>query len=233
MVDEVLAVGDAEFQKKAIGKMQEVSQGGGRTVLFVSHNMAAIRNLCKHCILLKNGLLENAGDTNDIVSEYISGHRRNLTKDLSLWKDRQGNGVVKFKRAYVTDTDGKDISMLLTGSDVVFNFEVEAVRQADIDLGFSFTTIDDVMVSNLYSSWQHKTLPVKKGTSIISCTVRDFPFALNELFVRGVINVEKELSDWPSCHLIKLQIEEGDFYHTGNLTQKGNHFLFRGEWNMK
>ena len=73
VVDEVLAVGDAEFQKKAIGKMQEVSQGGGRTVLFVSHNMTAVRSLCKSGIILENGLLKTQGFCEDIVSEYLRG----------------------------------------------------------------------------------------------------------------------------------------------------------------
>lgn len=71
VVDEVLAVGDAEFQKKAIGKMQDVSKGYGRTVLFVSHNMDSIRSLCKHGILLKNGMVEYTGEVNDVVDRYI------------------------------------------------------------------------------------------------------------------------------------------------------------------
>ena len=70
VVDEVLAVGDAEFQKKAIGKMKEVSQGGGRTVLFVSHNMAAIRSLCRNGIVLKNGMIDYVGDADECVSYY-------------------------------------------------------------------------------------------------------------------------------------------------------------------
>ncbi len=73
VVDEVLAVGDAEFQKKAIGKMQDVSQGSGRTVLFVSHNMASIRTLCKHCVLLENGSVKKTGDVKDVCDLYIKG----------------------------------------------------------------------------------------------------------------------------------------------------------------
>ena len=72
VVDEVLAVGDAEFQKKAIGKMQSVSQGEGRTVLFVSHNMDSIRNLCKTGVLLENGQVKLRGDIDDVVSAYVS-----------------------------------------------------------------------------------------------------------------------------------------------------------------
>ena len=71
VVDEVLAVGDAEFQKKAIGKMKDVSQGGGRTVLFVSHNMAAVRKLCKSGIVLKNGCVDFVGTSDECVNYYI------------------------------------------------------------------------------------------------------------------------------------------------------------------
>ena len=71
VVDEVLAVGDAEFQKKAIGKMQDVSRGEGRTVLFVSHNMASIRVLCNHGVLLENGMIKSLGKIEDIVDQYL------------------------------------------------------------------------------------------------------------------------------------------------------------------
>lgn len=73
VVDEVLAVGDAEFQKKAIGKMQDVSKGEGRTVLFVSHNMTSIKSLCKHGVILQNGMLIDQGEIDPIVSHYLRG----------------------------------------------------------------------------------------------------------------------------------------------------------------
>jgi len=72
VVDEVLAVGDAEFQKKAIGKMQDVSRGEGRTVLFVSHNMAAVKSLCTRGIIIKNGLIDYIGDINSTVERYLT-----------------------------------------------------------------------------------------------------------------------------------------------------------------
>lgn len=71
VVDEVLAVGDAEFQKKAIGKMQDVSKGEGRTVLFVSHNMASIRALCNHGVLLDKGIVKYTGEINSVVDNYV------------------------------------------------------------------------------------------------------------------------------------------------------------------
>jgi lipopolysaccharide transport system ATP-binding protein len=72
VVDEVLAVGDAEFQKKAVGKMQDISHQQGRTVLFVSHNMGAVANLCTRSIILQNGSILSSGNTNDIIDKYIS-----------------------------------------------------------------------------------------------------------------------------------------------------------------
>jgi lipopolysaccharide transport system ATP-binding protein len=72
VVDEVLAVGDAEFQKKAIGKMQDVSRGEGRTVLFVSHNMASMQRLCKRGILLENGLVKYDGEISDTIHRYLA-----------------------------------------------------------------------------------------------------------------------------------------------------------------
>ena len=73
VVDEVLAVGDAEFQKKAIGKMQDVSRGEGRTVLFVSHNMTSIKSLCKRGVILRNGMLVDDGDVDTVVTHYLRG----------------------------------------------------------------------------------------------------------------------------------------------------------------
>lgn len=73
VVDEVLAVGDAEFQKKAIGKMKDVSQGDGRTVLFVSHNMASVKSLCNKGVLLENGMVKQSGPIDSIVANYLRG----------------------------------------------------------------------------------------------------------------------------------------------------------------
>jgi len=99
VVDEVLAVGDAEFQKKAIGKMQDISNTDGRTVLFVSHDMTAIRNLCPTTIMLKNGSIFKIGQTDDVIDEYlkvsVSEHSDNLAKskfikEISLEKNSIG-----------------------------------------------------------------------------------------------------------------------------------------------
>lgn len=79
LVDEVLAVGDASFQRKCLGKMDEVAKKQGRTVLFVSHNMTAIQNLCERCILLENGAIKKQGKTDEVISYYLSQTNGNAT----------------------------------------------------------------------------------------------------------------------------------------------------------
>lgn len=94
VVDEVLAVGDAEFQRKALGKMKDVSQGNGRTVLFVSHNMAAIKSLCSRGVVLNNGMVAFDGDTQSAVDHYLE---RNLVFETGRIRDS-----IKFKKDYIT-----------------------------------------------------------------------------------------------------------------------------------
>ncbi|HXA02453.1 MAG TPA: ABC transporter ATP-binding protein [Cytophagaceae bacterium] len=90
IVDEVLAVGDAEFQKKAIGKMQDVTTKQGRTVLFVSHNMNSVISLCTSCMMLKNGLIHSTGKVENVVNEYL---QLNSTNQTSLfWDENSGPG---------------------------------------------------------------------------------------------------------------------------------------------
>lgn len=97
VVDEVLAVGDAEFQKKAIGKMQDLSIGQGRTVLFVSHNMGSVQSLCTRAILLENGALTFNGSTEETISKYLTGNKESVS-DLSNVKDRSGAGNITFTK---------------------------------------------------------------------------------------------------------------------------------------
>lgn len=97
VVDEVLAVGDAEFQKKAIGKMQDISSGEGRTVLFVSHNMNSVQSLCTRALLLENGKIKSEGNTEKVISKYLKGSKESLT-DLSQIEDRKGEGKIIFTK---------------------------------------------------------------------------------------------------------------------------------------
>ena len=105
VVDEVLAVGDAEFQKKAIGKMQDISSQGGRTVLFVSHDMAAIQNLCSKVIILNDGRLTFNGATDDGILEYGQSKEKKYTFSRSEQNfDKLKN--IEIRNIFFSDTNG-------------------------------------------------------------------------------------------------------------------------------
>ena len=145
VVDEVLAVGDAEFQKKAIGKMQDISSGGGRTVLFVSHNMAAVKRLCKRGIVLENGMVKYTGTINDAVEQYIAGSA-SLSSNVyfdDLTK-APGNENIRIRSFEVTPCSGKVVNV---ESGIHFklvfqNYKPNIILDATMEL----RTLDEVIV---------------------------------------------------------------------------------------
>lgn len=145
VVDEVLAVGDAEFQKKAIGKMQDVSKGEGRTVLFVSHNMASVKKLCRTGLLLENGMIKKQGLINEIVDYYIGegGHLENqYFEDLSV---APGNDVIRIKSFEIKASNGQDHIDIESGISFVLKF-LCCKEKSMLDVNFLVTTMDDVPV---------------------------------------------------------------------------------------
>ncbi|WP_018478900.1 ABC transporter ATP-binding protein [Pontibacter roseus] len=111
IVDEVLAVGDADFQKKCLGKMKDVSRGHGRTILFVSHNMQAVNTLCDRAIWLNKGILKEIGPSTTVANKYIASMQKfNLSQSWENLKDAPGNDLVRFKHVelipHIEETDG-------------------------------------------------------------------------------------------------------------------------------
>lgn len=117
VVDEVLAVGDAEFQKKAIGKMQDVSKGEGRTVLFVSHNMTSIKSLCKTGVLLENGTLREIGDIDPIVTHYLRGDSA-IANYKSFAQPLKGSGGFELLEIGVRPQGGQFTDLTRVSDDV-------------------------------------------------------------------------------------------------------------------
>ena len=111
VVDEVLAVGDVEFQKKAIGKMQDVSKGRGRTVLFVSHNMTSVKNLCQTGLILNHGMIEYQGNIQSTIERYLTNQKDMSSTPLEAISDRKGNGLLRITNIQLLDKDGnsKDV----------------------------------------------------------------------------------------------------------------------------
>jgi lipopolysaccharide transport system ATP-binding protein len=103
MIDEVLAVGDMEFQKKCLGKMKEVSNEQGRTILLVSHNMNYISSICTKCILLDHGRIKEAGSANQVIGSYITQIEQRSSHYIWPETDRPGNDIVKLESVRIVD----------------------------------------------------------------------------------------------------------------------------------
>lgn len=126
VVDEVLAVGDASFQKRCLGKMQEVS-AGGRTVLFVSHNMPAVKSLCSRAILLEQGRLTCDGTVDEVVAAYLFNRCANVeSREISDAAPRLGTGEVRIRSVRLTDLSGQDVTELYFGQPFRVSFVCEA-----------------------------------------------------------------------------------------------------------
>ncbi len=230
VVDEVLAVGDAEFQKKAIGKMQDISKGDGRTVLFVSHDMTAIQYLCKKCIVLEKGILVNNCETDLAISYYLK--KASNIKDLSQIKERSGNGKVKVKEIliYGISKEFKPqsatpfvIKVLL---DNPFKYSSKEIR---IDL-----KIDDfkgrrvLWLSNYVI--EHKTI---SNVKFLIFSIPKLMLNSGTYYLSSDLYVDNSRSDWLQ-NAVKFDVMEGDFYRSGKRVPiEESSFLLDFELHMK
>jgi homopolymeric O-antigen transport system ATP-binding protein len=137
IIDEVLAVGDSAFQKKCLNKMEGVAKEG-RTVLFVSHNMGMVSELCSKCIRLSNGEIVDSGETKEVVGEYISGNSVSGRIDLRNWsKGRTGNGPMQILHLSTTDRTGEIKSQFSFGEPITFNIGISARPDTECIIGLS------------------------------------------------------------------------------------------------
>ena len=145
VVDEVLAVGDAEFQKKAIGKMQDVSKGEGRTVLFVSHNMASVKQLCKSGVLLENGCLKFRGSIKDTIDQYIGEGGSSENQYFDDLSTAPGNDVIRIKSFEILPI--KTQANVDIESGIRFRLQFMCYKKdAMLDVNMEVKTLDDFTV---------------------------------------------------------------------------------------
>ncbi len=144
IVDEVLAVGDAEFQKKCLGKMGEVSKGEGRTVLFVSHNMNSIKQLCNKGIVLENGSLAYNGGTADAIRYY---ELQSSSTKTGIWENTNTNvDTVKLKRILVKNSSNLTTSYFDNSEKVIVEFEIKCLKDCrEIKIGYDLIKNDEVV----------------------------------------------------------------------------------------
>ncbi len=200
IVDEVLSVGDAQFQEKCLGKMSQVA-GGGRTVLFVSHNLAAVRSLCTRACLIDGGQLRRLGKPDEVISDYLASFRASENSSdnvLEKRTDRSGSGRVRVNR-FEARACGDLPGHPRTGSDAEFVIGYTSSENKNLvrfEVGFVVVDQDGVAVFTCTTRMTrlrvfHDAAP--SGT--ITCKVRNLPLIPGAYWVNLTIKDEWGLAD--------------------------------------
>lgn len=218
IIDEVLAVGDAQFQKKCLGKMRDVARDG-RTVLFVSHNLAAVENMCRHGVVLERGEVTFVGDQTGAISHYLQNVAQNTGDDLKMRSDRIGSGEIVITSIEMKDASGKTLYDVMSGQDVdvFFHFERSPdFQKSDVVMGFMVRTQLEVPVflqHNRLTGKAWDALPVK-GAFV--CRIRRLPlpsanYILGFSLMRGGEYIDR-IDD-----ASEMIVVEGNFYGSGEV----------------
>lgn len=163
IVDEVLAVGDAEFQKKCLGKMGEVSKGQGRTVLFVSHNMGSIKSLCPKAMLLHNGQLLGLNSSDKIIDDYVALNKNNTGQALR----RKGNRKAEISNFFLSGSNGQPASEFFMGDDICLNLRITFHDDVlNAELGINVKNLQDELISHINNLDAEFRLSANKGDVI-------------------------------------------------------------------
>jgi len=167
IVDEVLAVGDVEFQKKCIGKMEDVSRNEGRTVLFVSHNMEALSRLCKTALLLEKGEMIAYSDTESIISKYLLSRKNN--------REYSRNGT---KEIQVTDILIKNKDEMISDTIVTFEnctMEMRCICHAEkvnnVSFAICLNNVQDHRITSIWTAYKAQTFNISKGEFVVKFKV--------------------------------------------------------------
>lgn len=211
VVDEVLAVGDAEFQKKALGKMKEVSQGGGRTVLFVSHNMGSVRQLCKSGILLENGMIRKQGNAVEVVDYYLSSsyfvHTKTHVEVTDSMRDLNRSLLATIEMAEFEKAN----AVFASDENIKIRIKVHSKKDFEnLRVNFSIMDIQDVPVGT-YSS--DAFFPIKKGQEkLLEYNIKSTNLALGSYsfaFSVGMGNAKEGETNYDVVHhVLSFEIDK-------------------------
>ena len=189
IVDEVLAVGDVAFQSKCLGRMRDVSRGG-RTVLFVSHNMAAVESLCDRAVLLERGQLTRDGEPAAVIADYHRSMRSARADRLAAFATRRDGRPAILRYATLIDDDGRETEHVPLGGTFRMRIGFETDRPIEnptIGLG-----IDDSLnqrVMSVHTPVARVAVPKLEGKCEVECRVENFPLAPGDYWVRLVLTV--------------------------------------------
>lgn len=238
IVDEVLAVGDAEFQKRCIGKMQDVSKKEGRTVLFVSHNMAAVKNLCTKGIILEHGMVVYKGDVESSVNKYLSSGLAVEETDLTKRTDRAGDQRLKFVSIDVQNDDGESVSQVISGEPARIELKYECTERLEGNLIVSVSFMD--VFGNVKSIFVTDEMGVKFQNVDLRGTIH---LRIPRLLLRAdsyLIKIFASLNTTRVGDVLDsvenaagLSVLPGDFWKSGKINRTGNYGLMDGDYSIE
>lgn len=222
IVDEVLAVGDAEFQKKCLGKMEDVSTKEGRTVLLVSHQMTAIQHLCTRCILMDSGRLVLQGHTDEIVNAYMTKGSTLAMEDAGSRNDRSGKGDVIITAIDLRDPSGNILREAISGNDVVLSLSYSV--KDNMVLGDCIFCVDVSMGQKCCFALSSALTDTKKlqlrGQGRIAFLIPNCPLAGGTYHVTTYVQADHVVQDHLEDASV-IEVIDGDFYRTGKLLHAG------------
>jgi lipopolysaccharide transport system ATP-binding protein len=206
IVDEVLAVGDAEFQKKCLGKVKEVASGG-RTVLFVSHNMGAIQQLCTSVLCLKSGMVEYHGEVERGMQVYFSSMRTGRDKQEEELRNRKNAN----KKAYVS---GFDVELLNDGKKLAVTIDVEAAEFVDsAEIAVGINNMLGIRLITLHSRFTGQKFDLQPGQNRLVCVVEDFYLRPGAYLLDVSLGSKYDTLDYLETPL-EFEVPEYSFYPT-------------------
>ena len=232
VVDEVLTVGDAEFQKRAIGKMDDVAKNGGRTVLFVSHNMTSVRSLCNNGILLENGTIKSAGKINDIVDQYIHKEPNLQGFDLTNYTDFQGNGCLRIGKVEIS-TEGEPNGIVYNTKPVTLRIEILNPQKLSGALEVAGRIRTKNHFYTLYFGSRLKSTVFKtpnKESFYIEVIFDKLAFIPGTYYLGFELKFNSDIIYWAD-ELVAFEIKDNDFYGSGDILNNGV-FLADQHWKI-
>ncbi len=227
IIDEVLAVGDAEFQKKCLGKMDEVSKSEGRTILFVSHNLAAVSQLCEKAILLRDGSLIKMDSADSIIHSYITYNKSTReTNSLSNLDLRKGSGRFKVKAIKLLNGNVEPIMIARTGNELIFEILFDKIiytSEGSFRIDFAIDTDQDVRVGWFSSD----VVQSKLGTEFdkVYLSIPKFLFGEGTYYLTFFSTWNGNVEDYIH-QAFSFDVEEGDFFNTGKSIPKSQTFIY-------
>ncbi len=222
IVDEVLAVGDAGFQQKCLGKMEEVSRSG-RTVLIVSHNMTVIENLCHRVILLEKGAIAKEGDAREVVQGYADSLATLAGIPIQDRTDRVGAGEIIVTHIEVLDEERRPLGAAITGRDTIFRMYYRCstnreFRHCRASLSVNGRKGHDLFV--LSNDIVDPTPLTLRGEGYVEFIVPELPLSGGSYFFQSYIESSAVVQDWIK-NVAPLTVLDADYYGTGKLCPPG------------